>query len=128
MQQFAERDALQVADVASVLMIELVGELRAGDAHGAGVDHDDVIAEVLMRRIIRLVLALQPMRDLRGQTPEGLACGVDQIPVAAGFSGFENTVYMELLRCVGSQRKARKCTEPRGAVTSPAVPRRPLIL
>ena len=85
LQQLAERDALQVADVAGVLVIELVGELGARDAYGAGIDHDDVIAKVLMRRIIRLVLALQAMRDLRGQAAQGFACGVDQEPVAAGF-------------------------------------------
>ena len=32
LQELAERNALQVTDVAGVLMIELVGELGAGDA------------------------------------------------------------------------------------------------
>ena len=85
LQQLAERDALQVADVAGVLVVELVGELGAGDAYGAGVDDDDVIAKVLMRRIIRLVLALQAMRDLRGQTAQSFACRVDQDTSRRGF-------------------------------------------
>ncbi len=77
LEQLAERNALQVPDIAGVLVVELVGELGAGDPHGARIDDDDVIAKVLMRRIIRLVLALQAMRDLRGQAAQGLACRID---------------------------------------------------
>src|ERR1700744_3945431 len=87
LEQFVERGALQIADVARVLVIPLVGELRARDAHRAGVDHDDVIAEILVRSVRGLVLALQAMGDLRGQPAQGLAPRIDDIPVAAGFFG-----------------------------------------
>ena len=53
--------------------------------HRARVDDDDVIAKILMRRIGGLVLALQAMRDLRGQSAQRFACGIDEEPVAAGF-------------------------------------------
>src|SRR5260370_39272682 len=65
-------------------MVKLVRELGSCDAHGARVDDHDVIAEVLMRSIIRLVLALQTMRNLRGQSAQSFACRVDQEPVATG--------------------------------------------
>jgi len=73
----AKRNALQVADVSRVLVVELVRELGAGDAYGAGIDDDDVIAKVLMRGVIRLVLALQAMRDFRCQAAQRLARRVD---------------------------------------------------
>src|ERR1700722_6672081 len=76
LQQLAERDALQVSYVSGVLMVELVRELRSRDPYGAGVDDPDVIAQGFMRRIVRLVLALQTMRDLRGQSPQRFACRV----------------------------------------------------
>ena len=66
-------------------MVELVRELGTRDFHRARIDDHDVIAKVLMRRIIGLVLALQTMRNPRGQTPQCFACRVDQEPVATGF-------------------------------------------
>ncbi len=77
LQELAQRNALQVADVAGVLVVKLVGELRARNADFTGVDDDDVIAKVLMRRIIRLVLAFQSTRDFRGQAAQGFARRVD---------------------------------------------------
>ena len=77
LEQLAQRDALQVPDIPRVLVIELVGELGTGDAYRARIDDHDVIAEILMRRIIGLVLALQTMRDLGRQTPESLAGRID---------------------------------------------------
>src|ERR1700723_372234 len=76
LQKLAQGDALQVPDVAGMLVVELVGKFGARDAYLAGVDHDDMIAKVLMRRIIRLVLAFQTMPDFRGQAVSIFACGV----------------------------------------------------
>ena len=68
---------------AGVVVVDLVGELAAGDADLLALHHDDVIAHVHVRAVVSLVLALEAMRDLRGQAPERLAAGVDDEPVAA---------------------------------------------
>jgi hypothetical protein len=57
-----------------------------------------VIAKVLMRGIVWLVLALQAMRDLRGQTAQGLAAASTRYQSPRVSSGLENTVYMEILK------------------------------
>src|ERR1700678_3085325 len=67
LQKLAQGDALQVPDVTGMLVVDLVGESGAGHACLADVDHDNMIAKVLMRRIIPLVLAFQTMRYLGGQ-------------------------------------------------------------
>src|ERR1700688_2856937 len=100
-------------------MVELVRELGAGDPHGARVDDHDVIAKVLMGRIIRLVLALQTVRYLRGQSAQSFACRIDQEPVAAGlfrlgkYGIHENTQLFQVFN------EARKCTERRAEMPAP---------
>src|SRR5258708_38220500 len=101
LQELAQRNALQVADVAGVLVVKLVGELRARNADFTGVDDDDVIAKVLMRRIIRLVLAFQSTRDFRGQAAQGFARRVDYEPVAASFFGLRKYGIHGMLNKVG---------------------------
>jgi hypothetical protein len=44
-----------------------------------------MIAKVLMRRIIRLVLTLEAVSDLRSEATQRFACGIDYIPVDSGF-------------------------------------------
>ena len=73
LQQLAQRNALQVADVAGVMVVELVRELGPRDLHRARVDDDDVIAQVLVGGVVGLVLAFQSARDLRCQTAQSLA-------------------------------------------------------
>jgi hypothetical protein len=58
-------------------MVELVRELGSGHADGSRIDDHDVIAKILVRRIIRLVLALQAMRDLRCQAAQSFARRID---------------------------------------------------
>src|SRR5271167_5255393 len=87
LEQLAERDTLEIADIARVLVIELVGQLGPGDAYGGGVDYHDVVTKILMRSVVRLVLALQAVRDSRRQAAQGLASGIDDEPIVAGFLG-----------------------------------------
>src|SRR5690606_13385768 len=54
----------------------------AGDVDLLGVDHDDVIAGVDVRGVDGLVLAAEATRDLGAQAAEGLAGGIDHVPVA----------------------------------------------
>ena len=121
LQELAERDALQVADVAGVLVIPLVGELGAGDAHRAGIDDHDVVAEILMRRIVGLVLALQAMSDLGGQTAQGFARRVDQVPVATGFFRLGEYGLHGKYSSLHAQTKGARVYRTPGPVTSPVV-------
>ena len=116
LEQLAERNALQIAHVAGVLVVELIGELGARDTHVAGIDDHDVIAHVLMRSVVRLVLALEPQCDFRGKPAECFARGIDEVPVASDFIGLgEYGVHDDF----GSLEKARKCTERRALTPVP---------
>ena len=63
----------QSAFVAAVAAIQLLVFLAAGQLDRAGVDDDDVIAGVDVRRVNRLVLALQQARGERRHAAEHLA-------------------------------------------------------
>jgi hypothetical protein len=58
-----------------------IGELVAGQLHLGGVDDDDVVAAIDMRREGRLVLAAQPIGDDAGEAAENQAVGVDDDPL-----------------------------------------------
>ncbi len=76
------------------MVVELVLELRAGDTDLLGVEHDQVVAHVDVRRVVGLVLALEAMRKLRGEATECLARGIDDVPVAAHLTRLgENRVH-----------------------------------
>ena len=88
LEQLLQADGLEVADVPGVVVVHLVLHLVAGDPDLLRIDHDDVVAGVHVRGEDRLVLALEAPRDLGGETTEGLALGIHDIPVAADFGGF----------------------------------------
>ena len=77
----AERLGLHVADVAGEPVIHLVGQLLAGDRDLFGIDDDQVIAGVHMRGEFGFVLAAQTAREFRAQATEGLAGGINNIPI-----------------------------------------------
>ncbi len=85
-QELLERDRLDAADVAGVMVVDLVGELAAGDVDLPGIEHDDVVAHVHMRAVAWLVLALEAVGDLGREPSQGLAVGIDDEPVAAHVS------------------------------------------
>ncbi len=74
---------LEIPQVPGVVVIHLVVQLVAGDRNLPGVQHHDMIAHVDVRAVVGLVLALEAVRNLRGEAPERLAAGVDHIPVTA---------------------------------------------
>jgi hypothetical protein len=82
LQRLAQVLRLEVADVPGEAVVHLVLQLVAGDVDLLGVDHDDVVAGVHVRGVDRLVLAAQARGDLRAQAAQGLAAGVDEVPVA----------------------------------------------
>ena len=71
---------LDAADVAGVVVVDLLLALAAGEHDLVGVDDDDVVAVVDVRRVARLVLAAQPHGDDRGEPADDQAGGVDQHP------------------------------------------------
>src|SRR5579859_1279221 len=118
-QQLAQMDALQVADIARVLVVPFIGQFRSGDPHIAGIDDHDMIAEVLMRRIIRLVLTLQAVGDLRCEATQSLARGVDDEPVDSSFVGLgkygihgQSRLFWDLAKGAKVYRTARRLTSP----------------
>src|SRR5215469_2297972 len=86
-EELLERDRLDAADVAGVVVVDLVGELAPGDADLLRVHHHDVIAHIDVGAVVSLVLALQTMGDLRGEAPQRLVARVDDEPVAADGRG-----------------------------------------
>src|SRR4029077_20483764 len=86
-EKLLQRDRLDAADMAGMVVVDLVGELAPGDTDLLGVDHHDVVAHVHVRAVISLVLALGAVGDLRGQPPERLAAGVDDEPIATDGTG-----------------------------------------
>ena len=58
---------LDAARIAGMPVIDLVGALVAGQHDVAGIDDDDVVAAIHMRREGRFVLASEPLRDQRRQ-------------------------------------------------------------
>src|SRR5438445_7600029 len=81
-QKILQRDRLDVADVAGVVVIDLVVELVAGDCNLLRVDYDEIIARVAMRGVDRLMLAAQTAGELGGKATQRLVAGVDEVPVA----------------------------------------------
>src|SRR5215208_5281872 len=67
LEQLTERLLLQPLGIAAVADVQLALELVARDRDSAGVEDDDVITRVEVRRPGRLVLALEDARDPRGQ-------------------------------------------------------------
>ena len=66
------RDSLQVADVAGVVLIQLLVQLVAGENCLIGVDDDDKIAASHMGGEDRLMLASQQGGSLSGYAAQGL--------------------------------------------------------
>jgi hypothetical protein len=65
-----------------VAVVALLGALGARDGDLLRVDHDDEVARVHVRGVLRLALAAQGVGDLGRQAAEGLALGVDDEPGA----------------------------------------------
>ena len=76
---------LLATDVSGETGVDLVDFLGAGEADLVGVDDDDEVTGVDMRREDRLVLAAQKAGGLNGDQTEDLVLGVDDIPVAHDF-------------------------------------------
>ena len=78
---------LDAADVAGVMVIDLLLALAPGEHHLLGIDDDDVVAVIDMGREGGLVLAAQPHRDDRGEAADDQTLGVDQHPLLLDVGG-----------------------------------------
>ena len=87
LEHLAEGARPQAPGIAAVAVVELVVQLVAGDPDLGGVDHDHEVAGVAVRRVLGLALAAQRVGDLGREPAEGLALGVDHVPVALAVVG-----------------------------------------
>src|ERR1017187_5865908 len=83
LEQLAERNRLQTAHAAGVMVVHLVVELIAGYRDLFRVQHHDMVAHVHVRAVVGLVLALEPQCNSRAQPTQDFATGINDIPVAA---------------------------------------------
>src|SRR3954466_5377528 len=100
----AQRAALQPAGIAGMAVVHLRVELVAGDVDLLGVHDHDEVARVAVRRVLRLALAAQRVGDLRSQTPQRLALGIDEVPAALDLAGLcipglHSCLYREVADC-----------------------------
>src|SRR5262249_2891769 len=103
-QELLECDRLDAADVAGVVVVDLVAELATCDTDLLRVHDDDVITHVDVRAVISLVLALQAMGNLRSETTERLVAGVAHDPTAAEGTGLgESGLHSPLVGCAGAE-------------------------
>ena len=87
LEHLVERAALDAARVARVAVVALLLALLARHGDLLGVDDDDEVAHVAVRRVRRLALAAQQVGELGRQAAEVLALGVDEHPVALAIGG-----------------------------------------
>ena len=117
LQRLAQGLALEVADVAGETVVHLVLQLLAGHRDLLGIDHHQVVAGVDVRGVDGLVLAAQAVGQLGGQAAEGLAGGVDEIPVALDGLGLGDvSLHGELGWLVGLVRPRMARVERRHAL------------
>ena len=83
-----KRNMLFVPHVTGVREVRFLVGLTPSQGHLFGIDHDDVIAHVEVRRIHGLVLATEDSRDTCGQPAQGFAFSIDEPPPTLDIFGF----------------------------------------
>jgi hypothetical protein len=81
LQQRPNRNFLQPARISTVVAINLLVDLIPCQSDALGIDHNDVIATIEVRREARFILADQKPRDASRQPSEDLAVRVDYKPI-----------------------------------------------
>ena len=105
------------AGVAGVTIVRLLARFFSGENELVGVDHDDKIARVDVRREFGLVLTAQAQRDFAGQTAEHLITGIDHEPVALNLKrlGREGLHCVHLMVTASSAHALKAHVPPDGA-------------
>jgi hypothetical protein len=81
-------DMLLVAHIAGVPKVRFLFRFAPRQRHFFRVDHDNVIADIKVRREHGLVLATKNPGNARGETTQGFSLGVDEPPTALNVVGF----------------------------------------
>src|SRR3954451_4896328 len=115
LEEMAERLLAVALGEAAVPDVELALALVAGDGDPRGVEDDDVIARVEVRRPGRLVLAFEDARDPRREAPERLVGRVDDEPAP---------IDLTLSRRVGLRVHRSSCSPIGRSVRRPRTTRR----
>src|ERR1700678_3314575 len=107
------RPFLDAADIAAVVIVDLLVELAAGEHHLVRVDDDHVVAIIDVRGEARLVLAAQPRGDDRSQAPDDEPLGVDEKPLlldlgGLGRMGFAEHAWESALPWLAASSRARR--------------------
>src|SRR5258708_32042960 len=82
-----EGPTAEASGVPGVALIGLGLALVTGDVDSLGVDHNDEVAGVEVRRVGCLVLALEHLRDVAGQPSQRLPVGIYQVPAGPQLRG-----------------------------------------
>ncbi len=91
------RALLDAARMAGVVVVDLLVALAAGEHHLVGIDDDDVVAAVDMRREGRLVLAAQAVGDDRGEAADDEASASINTHFFSTSAGFSEEVFIALV-------------------------------
>ena len=89
-QQLAVLGFLQAADIAGVMIINLLIQLLAGHDDLILIFVNDIFAVLHIVVVIRLILAAKDVRDLAGHTAKHLTLGIDNIPLTGNVSRFRH--------------------------------------
>ena len=99
-----EGRGVDAARIARMAVVDLVAGLVAGDADLVGVDDDDEVAGIDVRRVNGLVLAAQTECHFAGNTSEHLVGGVNHKPLVLHFGRFGAEGFHEGLAEKGAPR------------------------
>jgi len=92
-------------NIAGVMVIGFGLALAAGEHDFGGVDDDDVVAAIDVRRIGRQMLAAQPHRDERREPADDQTLGVDQNPLLLDFGGLRQIAFHDRFSVGGGDAK-----------------------
>ena len=105
---FLEGRFIHAARIAGVAVVGLLAGFFGRELDFVGVDHDDVVARIDVRREFGLVLAAQTSGNFGGKAAEHLVTAVDHVPVALDFErlGRKGLHYFHLMGCDAAIRLA----------------------
>ncbi len=80
--QFFKANGFQTTDVTRVVVIHFVLCLITANAYFLRIDHNNIVASINMRSVLRLVLAAQTSGNLSGHTAQSFTFCINNKPVA----------------------------------------------
>jgi len=83
--KFLKADGLEVADITSVVMVQLVFRFVTGNFDLRSINNDDIVASINMRRISDFMLAAQMMSGRCGNIAKRFAFCVNNEPFSFYF-------------------------------------------